>query len=80
MAFVVPANARSRAVMTRLGMSFTHDDDFAHPSEPVGHPLRPHLLYRLRREEFRAIATRYDKTAGNFLAGVDLAAAAIWLN
>jgi len=53
-AFVVPANARSRAVMTRLGMSFTHDDDFEHPSEPVGHPLRPHLLYRLRREAFLA--------------------------
>ncbi len=29
---------------------------------------------------FRAIATRYDKTARNFLAGVHLAAVAIWLN
>jgi transposase len=31
-------------------------------------------------KQFRAIATRYDKTARNFLAGVHLASAAIWLN
>ena len=28
---------------------------------------------------FRCIATRYDKTARNFLAAIHLAAAAIWL-
>ena len=28
---------------------------------------------------FRAIATRYDKTARNFLAAIHLAAALIWL-
>jgi transposase len=31
-------------------------------------------------KQFRAIATRYDKTARNFLAAVHLAASAIWLN
>jgi transposase len=30
-------------------------------------------------KQFRAIATRYDKTACNFLAAIHLAAAAIWL-
>ena len=30
-------------------------------------------------KQFRAIATRYDKTARNFLAAVHLAASAIWL-
>jgi transposase len=30
--------------------------------------------------QFRAIATRYDKTARNFLAAVHLAASVIWLN
>jgi transposase len=30
-------------------------------------------------KQFRAIATRYDKTARNFLAAVYLAATAIWL-
>ena len=31
-------------------------------------------------KQFRAIATRYDKTARNFLAAVYLASATIWLN
>ena len=31
-------------------------------------------------KQFRAIATRYDKTARNFLAAVHLVAAEIWLN
>jgi transposase len=31
-------------------------------------------------KQFRALATRYDKTARNFLAAIYLAAATIWLN
>jgi transposase len=31
-------------------------------------------------KQFRAIATRYDKTARNFLAAIHLVAAVIWLN
>ena len=31
-------------------------------------------------KQFRAIATRYDKTARNFLAAIHLASATIWLN
>ena len=31
-------------------------------------------------KQFRAIATRYDKTRRNFLAAVQLAATVIWLN
>ena len=31
-------------------------------------------------KRYRAIATRYDKTATNFLAAIHLAAAIIWLN
>ena len=31
-------------------------------------------------KQFRAIATRYDKTARNFLGGIHLAAGLIWLN
>ena len=31
-------------------------------------------------KQFRAIATRYDKTARNFLAAVHLVAAIVWLN
>lgn len=52
--FTIPANAPSRRVMDRLGMHRSERDDFEHPGIPVGHPMRPHVLYRLRREEWRA--------------------------
>ncbi len=41
------ANQRSRAVMERIGMTHDPADDFDHPRLPVGHPIRPHVLYRL---------------------------------
>lgn len=44
-------NRRSRAVMERLGMSRDPADDFEFPLLPPGDPLRPHVLYRLRRSE-----------------------------
>ena len=52
--FTVPANARSRAVMERLGITRDPADDFDHPRLPVGHPIRRHVLYRLRREGWLA--------------------------
>jgi len=41
-----------------------------------------HLIenFYCRLKQFRAIATRYDKTARNFLAAIHLVAAIIWLN
>ena len=41
-----------------------------------------HLIenFFARLKQYRALATRYDKTARNFLAAVYLAAAIIWLN
>jgi transposase len=41
-----------------------------------------HLIenFYCRLKQFRAIATRYDKTARNFLAAIHLVAALIWLN
>jgi RimJ/RimL family protein N-acetyltransferase len=53
-AFTVPANQRSRHVMERLGMTRRAADDFAHPGVPEGHPLRPHVLYRLPRAAWLA--------------------------
>jgi RimJ/RimL family protein N-acetyltransferase len=47
--FTVPDNARSRAVMERVGMTCDASDDFLHPALPAGHPLRLHVLYRKRR-------------------------------
>jgi RimJ/RimL family protein N-acetyltransferase len=55
-AFTVPANTRSRRVMERLGMTRSEADDFEHPSLAVGHPLRRHVLYRLKRAEWRGAA------------------------
>ncbi len=41
-----------------------------------------HLIenFFCKLKQYRAIATRYDKTARNFLAAIYLAAAIIWLN
>jgi hypothetical protein len=33
--------------MERLGMRRDPAEDFTHPLLPVGHPLVPHVLYRL---------------------------------
>jgi RimJ/RimL family protein N-acetyltransferase len=49
-AMVAPANARSRAVAERLGMTRNPADDFDHPRIPEG-PLQRHVLYRLARPE-----------------------------
>ena len=46
-AFADPRNARSRAVMRRLGMTHDPADDFDHPDIPEGSPLRHMVLYRL---------------------------------
>jgi RimJ/RimL family protein N-acetyltransferase len=46
-AFTVPANTPSRRVMEKLGMQRDEAGDFLHPRIVEGHPLRPHVLYRL---------------------------------
>jgi RimJ/RimL family protein N-acetyltransferase len=51
--FTVPLNWRSRRVMERLGMTRSAFDDFEHPALPEGHVLRPHVLYRLNRRQWR---------------------------
>ena len=56
LAFTVPANRPSRAVMERLGMTRAASDDFEHPGLPPGHPLRPHVLYRMGRAAWRLSA------------------------
>ena len=44
----VPSNVRSQRVMAKLGFVRDPAADFEHPSVPVGHPMRPHWLFRLR--------------------------------
>lgn len=58
-AFTVPSNTRSRAVMERLGMQMD-SMTFEHPGIPAGNVLRTHCSYRLRRESWR-IRSRHDR-------------------
>jgi RimJ/RimL family protein N-acetyltransferase len=53
-AYTAPDNQRSRRVMERLGMSHDPADDFHRPPLAEGEPARPHVLYRLRREDWAA--------------------------
>ena len=50
-AFTAKPNLRSAALMQRLGMTRDPADDFDHPAVAEGHPLRPHVLYRISRED-----------------------------
>ena len=45
--FTTAANLRSRRVMEKIGMVRDEAADFEHPDIPAGHPLRPHVLYRM---------------------------------
>jgi RimJ/RimL family protein N-acetyltransferase len=47
-AYTVPDNVPSRRVMEKLGMTHSPSDDFDHPNIPPGHPMRRHVLYRIR--------------------------------
>ena len=44
-AYAAAANARSTAVMERIGMQ--RGETFEHAEFPPGHPLRPHVVYRV---------------------------------
>jgi RimJ/RimL family protein N-acetyltransferase len=48
-------NARSRRVMDRLGMTWSPAETFEYPRLPAGHPLREHVVYRVRRAECRSV-------------------------
>jgi RimJ/RimL family protein N-acetyltransferase len=58
--FTALHNARSRAVMERLGM---REDaiTFEHPNVPPGNPLRQHRLYRLSRAAWLACRAAADQ-------------------
>lgn len=47
-AMTAAINERSRRVMERLGMTRDPADDFEHPAVACGHPIRPHVLYRIK--------------------------------
>ncbi|HLZ84380.1 MAG TPA: GNAT family N-acetyltransferase [Caulobacteraceae bacterium] len=53
-AFTAVANARSRAVMERLGLERRPARDFDHPALDVGHPLRRHVVYATTADAYRS--------------------------
>lgn len=50
--FAVEANHRSRAVMTRIGMTQDTGGSFPHPALAADHPLSLHALYRITSTAF----------------------------
>lgn len=46
--FTTSKNSRSRLVMERIGMTYDPQGNFDHPRLAEGHPLRKHVLYRLK--------------------------------
>jgi RimJ/RimL family protein N-acetyltransferase len=50
-AFTALLNERSQRVMQRLGMQNT-DRNFEHPLVPINHPLREHVLYKIKQKDF----------------------------
>jgi RimJ/RimL family protein N-acetyltransferase len=49
LSFTSRTNVPSQRVMERIGMVRDEAGDFDHPNVPEGHPVRPHVLYRLPR-------------------------------
>jgi RimJ/RimL family protein N-acetyltransferase len=48
-AWTTVTNLPSQRVMQKLGMRTSPEDNFIHPKSPPGHPLGPHVLYRISR-------------------------------
>lgn len=48
------SNLRSQGVMRRLGMTPQPSRTFDHPHLPAEHPLRPHLVFAITRQEAAA--------------------------
>ncbi|MBL8922142.1 MAG: GNAT family N-acetyltransferase [Myxococcaceae bacterium] len=53
LAFTATTNGPSRRVMEKVGMRHDPASDFLHPRVPDGHPLQPHVCYRLDFEAFQ---------------------------
>ena len=75
--FIEPLRARGKSFVIPPKSNRTVQRDFDRDAYKARH-LIENFFCKLK--EYRAIATRYDRTARNFLAAIHLAAAIIWLN
>jgi RimJ/RimL family protein N-acetyltransferase len=46
-------NVPSQRVMQKIGMTYDPSDDYQHPTIPESHPLRPHVVYRIRNAQLQ---------------------------
>ena len=79
------ADERMRAVLKAKGIEpvIPSKSNRAEPIDYDKHLYKArHLIenFFAKLKQYRAIATRYDKTARNFLSAVHMAACVIWLN
>ena len=74
---IEPLLAAGKAVVIPPRSTRKHQRDYDHDLYKARH-LIENFFAKLK--QYRAIATRYDKTARNFLGAIHLAAAVIWLN
>ena len=51
--FTAVQNMRSRRVMEKIGMHHDEVDDFDHPKLQKDHPLKRHVLYRIKSNEWQ---------------------------
>ncbi len=54
-ALTAQQNMPSQAVMRKIGMCYDPASDFDHPDVSEGHPLRPHVLYRISRADWQGL-------------------------
>lgn len=69
--FTPVQNKRSQNVMQKIGMHHDQSSDFDHPRLPEGHPLRKHVLYRIKTGYFTEIG---DSIPEGFKPRVEVAA------
>jgi len=74
---VEPLLAAGKTVVVPPRSTRKHQREYDHHLYKARH-LIENFFARLK--QYRAIATRYDKTACNFLGAIHLAAAVVWLN
>lgn len=49
--FTADSNTPSMRVMEKIGMKRDKSADFEHPAIQAGHPIRPHVFYRIGRND-----------------------------
>jgi len=53
--FTAVKNIRSRHVMEKIGMDHDEIDDFDHPKLSDDHPLKRHVLYRIKSSKWQKL-------------------------